>query len=98
MSGVRAWLLILYWPLLNPQIVDVEARGRNRDCQDSPVQRHIRMRKSTMIAQLDSMRADSCFAQSSSHCSAPALLYPVGEPGAFVALQRALPPFASARP
>ncbi len=34
MSGVRAWLLILYWPLLNRKIVDVEARGRNRHCQE----------------------------------------------------------------
>jgi hypothetical protein len=34
MSGVRAWRLILYWPLLNRKIVDVDARGRNRDCQE----------------------------------------------------------------
>ncbi len=98
MFGVRAWRLILYWPLLNQKIVDVEARGRNRDCQERPARRHIRMRKSTMSARLNSMRADSCFAQSSRHCSAPASLYLLGEPGAFAALQRALPPFASARP
>ena len=84
------------------KIVDVDARGRNWHCQE---------RATCAAAQLDAKinnewaqsrpaprREEFCFARPSRRCSALAPLYLSGEPHAFVAPQRALPPFASARP
>ena len=95
-SGGRAWRLISCWPLLNRKIVDVDARGRNRDCQE--------MTRTATVPRIDYARgllrltrADLVLHRSSRHCSATGVGF-IREPGVFVALQRALPPFASARP
>lgn len=82
-------------------------RGRSRSqlrlsrmtlARRGPIGRDDRQRTHAESADSTLMREDSCFGRSSRRCSALASLSLSGEPDFFVALQRARPPFAFARP